>query len=102
MSTEGAPAAPVTSVLIERRGGIGGLHVHAQHDYAALTPAQRRAVDGLAAHPAPAASAAGADRFRYRISITHADGAQRVIDVDEDALPAPLEALVRPQLPGDR
>ena len=33
--------------------------------------------------------------------LAHVDGAQRVIDVDEDALPAPLEALVRPEWPGD-
>jgi len=101
VTAERAPPAPV-SVLIERRGGVGGLHVHAQHDYAALTPAQRRALDELLAHPASSAPAAGADRFSYRISCAHADGAQRVIDVDEDAMPAPLEELVRPRLPGDR
>jgi hypothetical protein len=97
-----ATPAPIRSVLIERRGGVGGLHVRAKHDYATLTTAQRRAVDELLAHPASPAPAAGADRFSYRISCAQADGAQRVIDVDEDAMPAPLEELVRPRLPGDR
>ena len=90
------------NVRIERRGGFAGLHAGAERDYAALTAAQRAALDAVIASSNAAASPPaqpGADRFSYRIQLTHSDGQQRVIDVPEDALPSALEGLVKPTLP---
>jgi hypothetical protein len=98
--------APLQKVRIERRGGLAGLHVDVERDYAALTVAQRRALDevvdaGDASAVATNRKSApvGADRFSYRIHLTHADGQQRVIDVAEDGLPSALEMLVKSGLP---
>jgi hypothetical protein len=38
----------------------------------------------------------GADRFTYRLQLTHADGRQRKVDVAEAAWPASLAGLVQP------
>jgi len=99
-------AAPVQQVRIERRGGLAGLHVAVERDYAALTPRQRDALDRVAAASAASAPATGvgavqpgADRFSYRIRLTAADGAQRVIDLPEDGLPAALAEVVEAGLP---
>jgi hypothetical protein len=87
-----------TTVRIERRGGFAGLSAQAELEVAALTAAQRRALD--AALAAPAASVpSGPDRFSYRIHTVAADGSRTQHDVSEDAMPAVLAALVKPQLP---
>jgi hypothetical protein len=105
-SSAGSGGAPVQKVRIERRGGLAGLHVGVERDYAALTAAQRQALDKVVAAghlpsvaPSRRSVPVGADRFSYRIHLTHADGQQRVIDVPEDGLPSALERLVKAKLP---
>lgn len=96
-----------TQIRIERRGGFAGLPAQAELEVAALTAAQRRALEAaLAAPAAPAAPADpakkaphGADRFSYRIHSVAADGSITVHELAEDAMPAALAALVKPQLP---
>jgi len=97
--------APLKSVRIERRGGLAGLHVAVERDCAALTATQRQALDKLVAvidMPTAAIGTrlapTGADRFSYRIYLSHADGQQRVIDVPEDGLPSALAGLLEPGL----
>jgi len=107
MTATGSPdCAPLKNVRIERRGGLAGLHVNVDLDYAAFTAAQCRALDKVVEEndaPTVAISArsapAGADRFSYRIHLTHADGQERAIDVPEDGLPAALAGLVKSRLP---
>jgi len=99
----------VRRVRIERRGGLAGLAVSAVHDFAALSAAQQQAlakvIDAAASNPpartrgAPAGAAPGADRFSYRLHVEDSAGAERVIDLGEDAMPSILEPLAKPALP---
>ncbi|MDM0112655.1 hypothetical protein QTI66_10885 [Variovorax sp. J22R133] len=105
MSSSKAPDPPVLkSLRIERRGGIAGLKLSAEHDVAALSKAQQQALSRIVnAVPGPAgatrAPPAGADRFTYRIHVTDAHGADRTVELPEDAMPSALKALVPPTLP---
>lgn len=87
-----------TQVRIERRGGFAGLSAQAEFEVAALTAAQRRALDAALAAPA-ATAPSGPDRFSYRIHTVAADGSTAVHELAEDAMPEALAALVKPQLP---
>jgi hypothetical protein len=105
-TTPSAPASPagVSSVRIERRGGFAGLHLHSEHGYEALGPAERKALAHLLQHPpAPPAAAparrgapAAADRFHYRVVVTFGDGREQLLDMAEDDMPDALASLVRP------
>ena len=88
----------LSNVRIERRGGFAGLTAQAELEVAALTAAQRRALDAALAAPA-VTSPGGPDRFRYRIQTVAADGSEAMHELSEDAMPAALAALVKPQLP---
>jgi len=94
-----------SSVRIERRGGFAGLHLQAEHGYEALGPAERQALAHLLQHPpAPAAAApaakrgapAAADRFRYRVRVTYADGREQQLEMAEDDMPDALASLLKP------
>ncbi len=104
MSTS-TPANPpaFTSLRVERTGGIAGLKLSAQHDFAALSKAQQQAVSRVAHQPAAGgpvgatrAPQPGADRFTYRLHLTDADGNERTVELPEDAMPDTLKPLVQP------
>lgn len=93
----------IQTVRIQRRGGIAGLAAHVELRYAALSTAQRAAVDRVAGTPstksAPPSAAGGNDRFSFRLEIVHASGESRVIEVPEDAMPGVLAGLAKPAMP---
>lgn len=106
MTPPADPARPaLRRVRIERRGGLAGLAVSAEHDVAALSAAQQQALGRVieaAASERPARSRGappGADRFSYRLHVEDAAGGEQVIDLPEDAMPSALESLARPALP---
>jgi hypothetical protein len=72
---------------IERSGGFGGLTLRASVPLAQLSPRERAAVEECLRHPS--APPAGPDRFVYRLRVRG-----READVQEDRLPAELEALL--------
>jgi len=85
---------------LERLGGLAGLKLSAECAAAALTATQCRALDQLLLQAdapggaaALAAPAPGADRFRYRLHLTLADGSQRSLDIGEQAMPEALASL---------
>ncbi len=88
----------VISIRIERRGGFAGVPAQALLKVAALTAAQRRALE-TALGTTSAKAPSGADRFSYRIYTVAADGSEAVHELSEDAMPAALAALVKPQWP---
>ncbi|HET7834409.1 MAG TPA: protealysin inhibitor emfourin [Variovorax sp.] len=109
MTEPADPARPaVRRVRIERRGGLAGLAVSAEHDFAALSAAQQQAlgrvIEAASDRPArsrgaPPGPAPGADRFSYRLRVEDAAGGEQVIDLPEDAMPPVLESLAKPALP---
>ncbi len=102
MAATAPPESPILSLRIERRGGFAGLKVDAEHDLAALSPAQQRALAKLVVlQPGPGTSPvppAGADRLRYRLSVLRANGQQQVLDVAEPDWPDALSALSQPSV----
>ena len=92
-------ANDVVKVRIERRGGVAGLHLSVEHDYVSLQPAQREAIASLSTAAASPLASAGADRFHYRVQLTHADGSERTIEVPEPAMPESLESLTKASHP---
>jgi len=97
-----AAGALLSQLRLERRGGVAGLKLSVEREAAALTAAQRHALDQLLRQAdapggaaALAAAAPGADRLHYRLQLTHADGSQRSLDIGEDLMPEPLAALAR-------
>lgn len=96
------PQPPVERVRIERRGGLAGLRLSVDRDYASLSDGERDALHGVVAalaHGAAPLAAGGADRFGYRLQLLCAGSVDRCFDVPEDAMPVALAALVRPTLP---
>jgi len=85
----------VVKVRIERRGGLAGLHLNVERDYASLQPIQRETIASLSTAAASPLAPAGADRFHYRVLLTHADGSERTIEVPEPAMPESLESLTQ-------
>ncbi len=99
------PTTPpeLSSIHIERSGGLAGLRAHADVTAGDLSTAQRAAVGQLlAAAPAPAASKGaptrGADRYSFRVCVRSADGSEKVLTVSEDEMPDALADLAKPQL----
>jgi len=88
-------ANDVVKVRIERRGGFAGLHLSVEHDYAALKSAQREAIASLSTNTPIPLAPSGADRFHYRVCLTHADGSESTIEVPEPAMPEALESLIK-------
>lgn len=100
MSTDPASARPDLRLRIERSGGLAGLRLRREIDTAALTPAQRRALAGLGSGQLAAAAApCGADRFHYRITWLQGQGELHSLDLDEDAMPRALAALLKADWP---
>ena len=100
MVTRGAN--DVVKVRIERRGGLAGLHLSVEHDYASLDPAQRQAIAGLPTAASSPSVSTGADRFQYRVHLAHADGSKRTIEVSEAAMPEALVSLTKAASPQRR
>ena len=88
-------AALPARVHLTRRGGIAGLKLEASLDTAALNAAQRQALSTALAAPA-AGEPSGADRFRFELAWTDAQGAAHTLALDEGAMPEGLAALLRP------
>ncbi len=91
-------------LTLTRTGGFGGFAQTFSVDAAQLTERERSALERLVAAAgvwsAPAelvARTPAPDRFRYRLVIEDGeDGARRrELRADEEAMPAPLRALVR-------
>jgi hypothetical protein len=80
-------------VRIERQGGLAGRPASGERDEADLSPEQRAALEQLRAAP-PAAAPPGADRFRYRVRLSDANGEQE-FEVGEDAMPDALAGIAR-------
>lgn len=105
MDTDSPAAFEPSRVRIERRGGLAGLHLQAEHEVRTLGAAPRRALAQLLKHPPPAAAAApaaargapaAADRFHYRLQLTFPDGRQQQLELAEDDMPEALAELVAP------
>lgn len=88
-------AALPARVQLTRHGGIAGLKLEASLDTAALSTAQRRALSAALAAPA-AGDPGGADRFRFELAWTDAQGTAHTLALDEGAMPEALAALLRP------
>lgn len=88
-------ANDVVKVRIERRGGLAGLHLSVEHDCVSLELAQREAIASLSTATSNPSTAAGADRFHYRVHLAHADGSERTIEVPESAMPEVLLPLTK-------
>jgi hypothetical protein len=95
-------ANDVVKVRIERRGGLAGLHVSVEHDYASLEPAQREAIAALPTAASNSSASAGTDRFQYRVHLAHADGSEQTIEVAEPAMPEALLPLAKATSPPRR
>lgn len=88
-------------VTLTRSGGVGGLRLSFAIDAGGLSPPEARELEGLlaaagfwASPPQVSARAAAPDRFRYRLCVE--DGPRRhEVLAAEEAMPAPLRALVR-------
>ena len=86
-------------IEITRSGGFAGVRRHVVVDSAALPDEERAAVEGLVAAasffalPARLTSPAR-DAFQYDVTIERED-ARHHVQVDENAAPEPLRALVR-------
>jgi hypothetical protein len=79
-------------VKIERSGGIVGRPAVGEREDGELSVAERAAVlDLLRAQPA-SGSAAGADRFHYKVTIEDA-GKVTVLEVPENAMPEVLARI---------
>ena len=83
---------------IERRGGFAGLKGVGELDSAALSAADREAVEKLFMHKGRFKAAPGADRFIYSISRKQGAG-EETIEVPEHLVPPALSAVVKDQLP---
>lgn len=93
------PPPPILHLRIERRGGLAGLPAHFEADYAALSAAQQKAL-GQVLQAGPARGGAPeADRFSYRLVLTHAGQAPTTLVLSEDDCPGALARLARPALP---
>ena len=82
---------------IERRGGLAGLKADHECAAAALSAAQRKALDGLvrAADLGPPGAAQGADRYHYSVQLHYVDGSLRSLEVPEQDMPQALAGLVQ-------
>lgn len=100
-----AQTPELSSIRVERRGGLAGLRASAELAAADLSAPQRAAAAKLLAVASAPASAqrasppAGADRYSYRVHLRTADGAEQVFDFGEDDLPSAFAGLAKPQLP---
>ena len=97
-----ASTSALTSIRIERRGGLAGLRASAEVMAAELSASQRAAVVQLLAAPAARGApspAPGADRYRFRVSVRTADGGEQVLDLAESEMPDALAGLARPRVP---
>jgi len=85
---------------IERRGGLAGREADHECTAAALSAAQRKALDGLIrmADLGPPGAAQGADRYHYSVYLHYADGNQRSLEVPEQDMPQALAGLVQTRL----
>lgn len=91
MST--TPLPGLKTLRMERHGGFAGLPVDRTHDAAALSAAQRHALEKLLADAPAEVKAPGADRFGYRVTATMADGSSHTLQLGEEQLPAALAPL---------
>ena len=89
---------------IEKVGGLagfGGIHAHirsrGQIDTAALSDADRKAVESLFRRRGVATATQGADAFRFRITRTTAAGTE-TIEVPETHVPAAVASSVKDEL----
>ena len=85
---------------IERRGGLAGLKADHECAAAALSAAQRKALDRLvrAAELGPPGAAQGTDRYHYSVHLHYADGSQRSLEIPEQDMPQALAGLVQTPL----
>ena len=93
MTATARPPA-ITRLRLERRGGLTGLTLRADCPAARLSSGQHRALAALLKGVSAPPPACGADRFRYRLLLDHADGSARTLDVAEDDWPEALSALL--------
>ena len=91
----------MTVLHIERLGGLPGIGTARSRikscgeiALAALSPADRAALDTLFRNPPAASQSAVRDGFRYRISRDAGAGAQ-TIEVPESSVPAAVAACVK-------
>ena len=85
-------------VRIERRGGLAGLPAVGEREDHELTGAEQAALKELLAKPPPPqTAAAGADRFRYKVTVED-DKGTNVLDVPEHLMPQALAAIPKIEL----
>jgi hypothetical protein len=98
----------VKSLRIERLGGLAGRPASVELAATDLNAAQRQALTGMLALAAKRSGGSGsssgppspgADRYRFRVQVSHDDGSVQVIEVGEDEMPDALAGLVKMQLP---
>jgi hypothetical protein len=87
-------ADALAALAIVRFGGVAGITRRRSVDAAALTAAQKQALEALAA-ASPAPPARGADRFSFALTLSYQSGTTREITVPEDAIPPALAELLR-------
>ena len=89
-------------VTIERLGGFAGfggrLRSIGSLPAAALTPAEREALDALFQRGGSAAAAAGADAFRYRITRRGPLGEESIETQEREVPPMLMKSLSPPML----
>lgn len=84
----------LASVTVVRSGGVAGVTRRRSVEAGSLTPAQRKALEALAA-AAPAPPARGADRFSFAVTLAYDGGRTQELTVPEDAVPAALADILR-------
>jgi hypothetical protein len=91
----------MTILHVEKLGGLagfGGVHARIRSrgkiDTAALSPADRKAVDALFQTGGAVGPSKGADSFRFRISRTTATGTETV-EAREEQVPTALASCVK-------
>ena len=87
-------AEGIAAVEVLRSGGFAGIRRARRTEGAALTAAQRRALDALMQQGVAPAAAGGADRFSFAFVIHGEDGTEHRLDVPETAVPPALEGLL--------
>jgi len=87
----------VLKVKIERRGGLLGKLAVGELEEAALTPAQRQALDKLIKSQPKSTPSPGADRFQYKIRVSDEKG-EHEFEVPEDNMPDELAVIPKVRL----
>jgi len=83
---------------IERLGGFAGVPATGERDLDQLSQAQREALEKLLRAPRAPSPSPGADRFRYKLSLSGADGQPCELEVGEDEMPEELASIAEVKL----